>query len=868
MKFLKYFDAPGKKCERICRKSGDATCLQRILQRNPNLQLNQLLYDNNDKALIHLATLSGFCKCVEVLLEHGANPGTRMVSTGNTCLHVASWSGSLDTLKVLCSHSDVNLDEISEGGFTALALSCWAGHLDVCKFLLSVGASPRVPNRHGYTPLLLASRCGAVDVVEHLLVSGACDVSDVDHDGCTALHHACFEGRKNLIRLLVKQGVVKEVKDRKGRTAKDLCKTREISDLLKSVQAINAITRKRTTFQFRLPVKQITNDTKDFAMEKMSSNTSQSLVSELSYQYLSTALPSSATEKSAELSQAHVFSPPHMDAENRKSQSEENASDDEEMTKTDGVGLYIIPKLALECWRLCTSSGDYRAFKRLLTAHSVLTEGKPSALSHLRDVAGWSLLMRASDNGFLEIVKILLSVDPETISVTCPHGRTALYLSAANNHELVTRILLSAIASQMNTDDGFVNLDHVTSAGRTALHAAAEFGHVDIARLLLYRGANENAQDNEGFTPLHLACQYSKNEMVIFLVTECSADPLILTLGGEIAEDLASSLRVKALLRAVISHRKKDSTDDVEYSHGSVQAWNAVEMAIATLRRTTPADISSLNELSRSPPKSPQGIENKFTGHRSEQMSVGNSADFKSAAWNLISQKSKKMDADASVGFSRRSAVSTILSTKSLIPSAPINKEIGDYSGNYANKDPPQIIKMAHGASNIKDTSPSQNMIPAESIALKKANLPLRARLKEKYRMATDFTKTENISVDLHLSVRGSSDDSKEVSLNRANYKTESSAELAPEVTPHEITLSSNSFDKDMSSTPPAAFSTLIEEEGMLSEGKELKGSLLLTLILSQVYNVYSNKISRAFYRWKYRNQGQTKSPRGAPSRF
>ena len=34
---------------------------------------------------------------------------------------------------------------------------------------------------------------------------------------------------------------------------------------------------------------------------------------------------------------------------------------------------------------------------------------------------------------------------------------------------------------------------------------------------------------------------------------------------------------------------------------------------------------------------------------------------------------------------------------------------------------------------------------------------------------------------------------------------------------------------------------------------KGLKGSLLLTMILTQVYTVYSNKISRAFYRWKHR---------------
>ena len=41
--------------------------------------------------------------------------------------------------------------------------------------------------------------------------------------------------------------------------------------------------------------------------------------------------------------------------------------------------------------------------------------------------------------------------------------------------------------------------------GFTALHWAAQCGHLDICELLLHSGANVNAQNQTGDTPLHLA---------------------------------------------------------------------------------------------------------------------------------------------------------------------------------------------------------------------------------------------------------------------------------------------------------------------------------------------------------------------------
>ena len=43
--------------------------------------------------------------------------------------------------------------------------------------------------------------------------------------------------------------------------------------------------------------------------------------------------------------------------------------------------------------------------------------------------------------------------------------------------------------------------------GRTALHAAAEKGHLEVSKTLLESGADLKSQDKDGRTPLHKACE-------------------------------------------------------------------------------------------------------------------------------------------------------------------------------------------------------------------------------------------------------------------------------------------------------------------------------------------------------------------------
>ena len=64
---------------------------------------------------------------------------------------------------------------------------------------------------------------------------------------------------------------------------------------------------------------------------------------------------------------------------------------------------------------------------------------------------------------------------------------------------------------------GGVNINGRDNQGRTALHLAAIRGHVEVAKLLLERGADAECTDDDGWTPLRWAAANRCEEMVELL---------------------------------------------------------------------------------------------------------------------------------------------------------------------------------------------------------------------------------------------------------------------------------------------------------------------------------------------------------------
>ncbi|KAH9015496.1 ankyrin repeat-containing domain protein [Lactarius pseudohatsudake] len=90
-------------------------------------------------------------------------------------------------------------------------------------------------------------------------------------------------------------------------------------------------------------------------------------------------------------------------------------------------------------------------------------------------------------------------------------------------------------------------LDHNADAhvrdnkGNTALHCAADFGHLEASRILLERNVEVNPQNNDGSTPLHLASSglAGANPDIVQLLLDHGADAQLCDLRGKTASDVA-----------------------------------------------------------------------------------------------------------------------------------------------------------------------------------------------------------------------------------------------------------------------------------------------------------------------------------------
>jgi hypothetical protein len=69
---------------------------------------------------------------------------------------------------------------------------------------------------------------------------------------------------------------------------------------------------------------------------------------------------------------------------------------------------------------------------------------------------------------------------------------------------------VSGLRELLETYDGVTERD-IYGDGRKALHAAAWYGYVDVAKVLILSGAEVNAVDNKGSSVLFYACFVSKS---------------------------------------------------------------------------------------------------------------------------------------------------------------------------------------------------------------------------------------------------------------------------------------------------------------------------------------------------------------------
>jgi len=140
---------------------------------------------------------------VRAQLTRGVDVNAAQID-GTTALHWAAHYDDAETAAMLVK-AGANVNAVNRYGVPPLALACTNGNAALVRLLLEAGADANATMKGGETVLMMAARSGSVDAVKALLVRGAKHDLRERH-GQTALMWAAAEGHAPIVRALIEAG--------------------------------------------------------------------------------------------------------------------------------------------------------------------------------------------------------------------------------------------------------------------------------------------------------------------------------------------------------------------------------------------------------------------------------------------------------------------------------------------------------------------------------------------------------------------------------------------------------------------------------------------------------------------------------------
>ncbi|CAF3449980.1 unnamed protein product [Rotaria sp. Silwood1] len=127
---------------------------------------------------------------------------------------------------------------------------------------------------------------------------------------------------------------------------------------------------------------------------------------------------------------------------------------------------------------------------------------------------GITALLLAANSGHAACVALLLKSGADMFNDRDKRERSPVYLASMRNHIQTLEILLQHARELDGLEKEKSAINEIDRYGRTALHAAAEFGHVNIVNELLKREASLTIKDDDEYTPLMLCCKKNRLDVL------------------------------------------------------------------------------------------------------------------------------------------------------------------------------------------------------------------------------------------------------------------------------------------------------------------------------------------------------------------
>ncbi|CAH8672524.1 unnamed protein product [Schistosoma rodhaini] len=162
--------------------------------------------DKKSHTPLHTAVCANQRSVVSLLLDYGADIEAQVDRTKDTALSIACSHGKLEIVEELLNRG-ANKEHRNISDYTPLSLAASGGYVEVIQLLLRHGAeiNSRTGSKLGISPLMLASMNGHTVAVRLLLEHGSDINAHIETNRNTALTLACFQGRYEVVQLLVER---------------------------------------------------------------------------------------------------------------------------------------------------------------------------------------------------------------------------------------------------------------------------------------------------------------------------------------------------------------------------------------------------------------------------------------------------------------------------------------------------------------------------------------------------------------------------------------------------------------------------------------------------------------------------------------
>ena len=452
--------------------------------------------DGNKMSPLHYAAKYGRVDAARLLVEHGANLFQRG-DDGCLPIHLAV-KYRPDVFASSSTEDDVDTDTIQTR--QRVMSTSNDGFIDTLNFLIEKGLE-RDPtasvisedDAYGDAPLHYAVYRNNVEAARILLNNGA-DINDVDNQKQAALHMAATNGSVDILALFIDHKAVLSLADNDGATALQLAvaegHTKFVQLLLKAVEKGEIEYEGATGLE----------GVKNALRQKDSENSN---VLHYAVEAGDANLMRILLRKTRETGCKELINLHKSDGDTALHLAAEEGS------------LGVVQTLCrygakIDTFNRLHETPVYVASKnnRSKIVAYILDRNKESM--NKRDADGWSPLLIAASFGHIESTDVLLKHGVE-ISTSDKNDQNVVYIASLEGQNKYLEHILAHCqnpADLVNARDVYHN---------TALHIAAENGHLSCVNTLLRYKAKADSKNDEEQTPMHRAAQFGKKNVIAVL---------------------------------------------------------------------------------------------------------------------------------------------------------------------------------------------------------------------------------------------------------------------------------------------------------------------------------------------------------------